>query len=396
MPANNVLRTCSTCGKPTEILKEDKRFITRCDCDWKKNLRTPVFKETKYPAFMKAQSAVVIDRMWKYCFDETSGSPSLCNSITNSSILFIRGQKGSGRHLLAACIKYAAASKDISVTPLDGSEFDVFKSEVMRLRSLGKEGAEAEANINEKYGEVQLLVLENCRAESIILSGEKTPSKTRSANEIDSLFARRQISPGGMLITSDDFIGEIANTLGDRLNELLNSDKTTLILMLTNDEIDALMVALEERQKAFLNCLGIMAGFKVEGKRTAVEKKTEDEKLSIMEESFYFEDSFPNIQMLDGNRVQFLLNTNPDDYPPKLLALYAAFKENRVRNGLEYKRGLRLARIGMVRSCEILANKMTEKEMHEIGCIMSLAVGDPERMESLAKQADARKLEMGK
>jgi len=412
-------RRCPICGDPKTEMKEGREVFKRCYCEWEKGFhvrlartvfktyyepkmkrmsdwKPPIYFPAKaglFPSFIRMQKVVAVHRLWDYCYKDVGVGTwsALLRSVDEGRNLFVRGPKGSGRGLISACIKFVAAKMDISATPLPG-DFDLFKNEILESKALGREGAEAKALVSEKYADVRLLVLEGCRAESIIkFSGEETPVKFRGSNEIDSLLARRQMTRGGMLLTSDDFIGQVSNTMGDRLLEVLASDDTRLVLMLSVDEANDLLAAVASKQKAMAEWVAAMGAFKAEKgpeRKTAPEKMSEKGEFRMVEEALFFEDAFPNIpsDTLTGNRVGVMLDVG-DGFPPCILSTYAAFKESRERKGAEYKEGIRAARVAAVRSCKSLASMMIEKEMEEVGRILSLAAGPQDRMDELAREA---------
>jgi hypothetical protein len=415
----NILRTCLRCGEPSLVEANGSPFVKRCRCeveaaalarmratvhpqflgDHTKTMSDwdpPLFSAARAgPAwrYMRAQRAMAIKRLWDFCFADDGRA--ILASVSAGRNLFVRGPRNSGKGLLSAAVKAVAAIKQVSATPF-ACEFDVFRSEMMACMSFGRDGAEAKAVVADKYLDVQLMVMENVRAESTIkFSGEEAKAKFKGSNQIDSLLANRAAAKGSLLLTSCDFIGEISTTLGERLFEDLSGDRTALLLLLSPDEAAEVTDSLSSVYASRVATFHSMLGGEVE--RRTLDSRNDDENIIMVEDGFYVEEAFDSIPGT-GKLIQSHIEGDPSGVTPAIRDKYAEFRREKERNGSAYKRGLAAARAQVVRASGACNEapvgrppcyRMTKAEVAELGGTLSLACSSEERLASAEAKAAA-------
>jgi hypothetical protein len=346
-------------------------------------------------AIMRAQRAIAISRLWNFCFADKGRA--LLSNIDSGRNLFIRGPRNSGRGLLASSIKAVAAMKQVSTSPFM-SEFDIFRSEMLECMSFGREGAEAKGNAADKYLDVQLMVVENMRAENTIkYSGEQAKAKFRGADEIDNLIAKRLLSRGSMLITSCDFVGEISITLGERLFDELSSDRTTLVMLVDPGEAIEVSNGLRRAYKDSNATLRALMVGATQREKKLMGGREDAENVVRIEESFYLEDAFDEIPG-ESKTIQGAIDNSPESFTHAVRERYEEFKADRQAKSAAYKRGIQAARARVVMSSGLCNEsprgqapryRMTSGEMSEMGTILALSCS-PSRLD--AAEAEANKL----
>lgn len=418
---------CHKCGFPKTALRMDRdvpvEVIKRCHCDWKracdtrvadtihesfhkKSLRDwspPIFKsECNFPTMMTAQKAITHKRLYEYCFkvvgkDERGYDKyALHFAIEQNRNLFIRGPQHSGRGLLMAAIKKAAAVKDISVTPLPG-EFEVFKSDVIQAEAFGETGQEAKGEMRRQYLNPHILALENLRAESIIIKAGKAPHKFRGSNSVDDVFCRRSSQKGAIVLTSYDFAGEISDTIGNRLLEILAAESTAMILLFHPKEADALLSGLNVRRGELFNHVKRVGGSKAHSETTYDQNNGGEHDINLFIEAMFFEEAFeeaPYNQGGEGNNIksniscQAYFNSKGHLYGPRFHEAWRHFSESKKNQDANYQDGIRRALVEGARNG--MPGKMIEKELLETGEIMSLAASEPRLKRAVAEAKKMR------
>ena len=394
---------CPVCGRETTQMKDGKEFYLPCLCSWERGFHerlkrtigsaywTKTLSDWNPPLFnqpctfsdlMRVQKLAVISRLWSFCFKEVEiegkKAPILKQSLSSNRNLFIRGPAGSGRGLLSSCIKMMAAMKDITTTELP-CEFDIFKTEVHESSSYSQAGEEARLVVYRKYIDPILFVLENIRSENINKNSQ-FQKKFRASDNIDSLLAKRQGKVGSMLVTSQDFLGDIGYYYGDRLIEELSSDRTMMILLLHPKEADSLRLALIQRQKSMV---GVLYNYdkSIDKKyKRRIDKQSQIEDMSLIEEGMYFEDAFEEIPVSDKETattqsIQGLFSTGSEQIPYDrfIIDIYTKFEANKKEQNTVYQRGIQQAITNGVKACKELSSLMTDRECFEIGKMLAMA-----------------------
>lgn len=417
---------CHRCGMPKTATNPDGTImIMRCLCEYQReclerrasivdksywglnmgNWDPDIYKPDKciFPKYIQAQRIMTIYKIWEYCFKpySTDGKNiyALQRSISEGRNLFIRGPANSGRGLLSACIKTVAAIKAISTTPVP-CEFSVFKSEVQESESQSRAGDEARIVVGGKYLAPQLLVLENVRAESQIdITGRRVARKFRASGAIDSLLARRAAGEFGMLMTSYDFMGDIADTLGDVMMDLLSSNKTTSLLLLSPKEAEAVLWTLDARKTHFKDVLKAFAiNTDAAGMKMLQERMAEKITLASLEEGLYFEEAFsdiPKTKATTGSDIHEQFNDGRAKFDSKAMGAWVKFCEDRSRSSLAYEKGLAAAKISAIKACKELSSSLSDKECVEIGQIASMAMYSDEELANLEKKSKEFMSDMG-
>lgn len=422
---NFIPEKCSKCKKNLNTIKNGKIVYLRCLCEWergfherlKKTVHVDFLKPIKtindwdppvlhggYEEFMAIQKSLAIRRIYEFAFEEYSSKPNyaLAKNIIHNNNLFIRGPNGSGRGLLSATIKILAAIRDISCTSIP-CDFDLFKIDLSDSEIFGNSGENAKIRLYEKYECPEICIIENMRAEQKIKFNDKY-KKFRGANSFDGLLAKRMSKPGILLITSSDFIGEIMESLGDRLLEVLSLDKTKLILLLSPQESILLKDALRNRKKYIISRINPLFNEnqdkKLTGEKRLLERMTEETQLSFVEEALFFEETFkipptPGMPVMSIQKL-FAAGINVWSNPEKIMPIWENFCSMKEKKGIDYIDGIKKAKKDVVRSCKELSEKMTEKELLEIGSMLSmsckLSCNDDKIKEFLEKTKSITKL----
>ena len=412
MPANSefIQVVCPKCGEQKNTLRNGQEVRLRCTCDWERGYherirRTvmptfyengrktimdwspPMFKQGvggEFKSFIKVQKSLAMRKIYDFCFRPVSDSPrvySLNRSVDTNRNLYIRGPLNSGRDLLLASIKIFAAAKDLSATPVP-YEWATFKQDVAQSDWQGREAEMARIRIADQYRNVKLLTLANIQGETF-WNDDKKPRRFRSSLVIDDILTRRMTMPGSIVLTSAEFIGQIADSMGDRLPEILTSPKTTIIIMFSVDEADSLLTSLT-RKLLSLRAAASKA-------RSITEKKKIQEDLAekkILEEildCLYLETLLPDLSPNDS--LTRLLDLDPGSYPQKVNEVFAQFKSDQQANNLTYREGVKRAKVMAVTECQELKHKLSVREMEEVGEMLSLACSGKDRVNALVQEA---------
>ena len=417
MPANSefIQAVCPKCGEPKNALRNGQEVRTRCTCDWERGYhervrRTvmptfyengrktimdwspPMFKEGgagEFKSFVTVQKSLVMKKVYDFCFRIVSApdSPkvySLNRSVETNHNLYIRGPLNSGRDLLLASVKIFAAAKDISATPVP-YEWATFKQDVAQSDWQGREAEVARIRIADQYRNVKLLTLANIQGETS-WNDDKKPRRFRSSLVIDDILTRRMTAPGSMVLTSAEFIGQIADSLGDRLPEILTSPKTTVIIMLSVDEADCLLTSLK-RKLASLRAAALKARSMTEKKRMQ-EDVAERKILEEISDCLYLEALAPQVpDMPFVDSLTNLLDTDPDKYPQKVNEVFAQFKADQQANNLDYREGIKKAKVTAVTECQEFKHKLSNREMEEVGEMLGLACSGEGAVDALYQEA---------
>lgn len=410
-------RFCDRCKEPKNRLIDGVDIILRCSCDWEagfgERLRAtchpafwsgwsltqwdpPIFKYGGigvFKNFIKLQKANAINKMYDFCFRILENDPepgkrrfAIYKSMEKGKTLFIRGPQNSGRGCLISCIKmFCATKQDISATP-NPADWSTFKSEILQSEWNGKEADMMKLMVAEQYQNVKMLCLENVKGEGELIPGDKFPRRPfRGSNMVDALLTKRAFQPGGMVLTSGEFIKEIGDTVGDKLPDILQSDSTSLILLFSPKEADALYEGLLGR----MNALRLEAS-SVEGRDQA---KTLQNKISIerladtIKECLYLEKAFPTVSPIGTESLTERLTVGGDMFPPEALATYAEFNKEWATKGLAYEEGLKRAYQSAASGSKELSYKMSPRELVETGKMMSDACGEDEDINKLIRAA---------
>lgn len=421
---DDVISYCE-CGEPKIALKDGVEVQLRCRCDWKRGFferirrtvhpdyweREPktildwdpdIFRREKAESFfrlMQAQKVALFLRLYGYCFElkeereDKSKVYGIDRSIATGRNLYIRGPGNSGRGLLVSMVKTFCAMRGISVTPLPG-DFAIFKSELQEAGSYGKDGTSARIAVSQNYLNVDVLALESlCGDKKINMAGHRVGNRARVADAIDNLVAKRMAKEGSILVTSHEFVGEIGETLGDKLFAVLDSPSTTPVLMFHPREGNSLLLALQKRRQFFHDIfqqeLDEDEGRK-KSKKTSQEKRITLEQAELLRESFYFGDAFPKIP---GAEADVPMSQAVMTASKGVQEIYSEFETEKKANSSTYRQGRSVAIGNAVRSCRELSSKMTEREISETGKLLSLATSDDDlwqKAKDKAKEIKAR------
>lgn len=404
--------TCQKCGKPVEGMIDGRWVTLRCLCDWERGFherlrRTvhpdfyrktmgdwdpPLFASGGYEELMVLQKAAVSRAIYAFAFEKgEDGSEAIERNIARGRTLFIRGPEGSGRGLLAAMVKMATARLGIPTTTV--GDYDIMKGELSNADIFGELGDAARVALRQKYELPGLMVLEQVRAESTYVdrNGNERIKQIKGSATLDSILAKRATRRGAMLVTSSDFIGEIAESMGDRMADTLGSPKTSLVIMLSPKESATLETALAERKTAVSSLSEVLHATPKESEsgRSRVEKMSEAEMAAGFEDALYFEEAFPNVKVKDAKvkaSIQKDARASIGKWARADLArpVWMRFRDAKENQTSEYESGVEKAREEMVRSCKELAKRLTRKEMLHIGKMLSVATevvpGDDSRI----------------
>ncbi len=285
---------------------------------------------------------------------------------------------------MTACIKTFAAIKEISATPLPG-EWSTFKAELVESESFGKTGELAKLQIAENYKNVQLMSIENIRCEGSgsLFENKTNQRKLRGVTAFDELLTRRMTKQGSMIFTSLDFSGQIKESLGDRFPEIINSDKTELILMLSCPEASAFLTGVKSRILKFQEIRNQISGNK---NIKISDRCSEDEALTGYKESLYFLDLFDTIPEKNGYVPTDDMKMKDQTYPEKYKNIKEEYERDKKSNGCQYQNEVKRELHRTTMSCKEFSSKLTEREAIEIGEMMSLACS-PEKIDIEIREA---------
>jgi hypothetical protein len=418
-----IVRRCPICQAPTSEFKDGQERLFPCTCDWASEfwnrVQTVVYQDfldknmgnwspkifspensRNFKRFIKIQKVVAIQRVYDFAFRavDAKGAPicAISKSVAANRNLFIRGPRGSGRGLITASIKMFATAKKISSTFLPGT-FDVFKDDVSQTRQMGREGADARILVAHKYEDVALLALEGVKGEvSKNYKGEAIQRKHPAADAIDRTLAMRAGRPGSLLVSGPDFIQEIGDTAGDRLYEMLLSDKTSIVIMLTPNEADALLTSLRLRLDYYKQWLENLWSTDWEkGDKKLRDSKHLTEQAAVLQQALYFERAFPQIpSSIDKNGISHFtfdfagdVNDRIGKLPTKLAQSFREFSAACDAKDFTYAEGVKDAQTSAVRECKALASRMSEREIEEVGAMLSMATAPKEEVARLIEEA---------
>lgn len=431
-------RFCETCKHPKNVIRDDgSEMILRCECDFRRWSREeikkhihpeqwesseldengqpktflpslpawepPKFKaggEGNFKNFIEVQKARALYVLNEFCFkvvseDLKTGEKkfALDQSFQNGSNLFIRGPSGSGRGLLMANIKLFAILRRLSTTP-NPYNWSIFKNFVARAAAFGAEGIEARDWIAGHCSQVNILTLDGLRGETNQFSDERRPpARFRQAEAVDGILSDRQMRKGSMVFTSYDFIRQIGYSVGDKLPEILQSDKTMMILLFEPDEADSLLNALVNRVSS-LRTLATQL-------EAATEKKHEDRmvqsaNIDKVTEAFYIEEMFHELPVDKTESFAFQMRLPGGRYPNILRQHWTQFCLKKDKNDREFKQTCEKVLVNIVRDCRDLTAKMTDKEMLETGLMMRKACSEKEKLKGYIDKANELRHTMGK
>jgi len=419
------MSVCTICGKPTSKVVDGRIFYIRCLCDYSRGYRErmrktihvefreplktiqdwdPKLFRTGFAELMEIQKIFAIKRIRDFAFGKDYDKGAFDHNISSRNNLFVRGPARSGRGLLLATVKLHAAIREVSVTPLP-CDYDIFRADFAEAESFGVVGEEKKAHVAEKYEYPQIMIVENVRAEQRIksLKGEQT-KRIRGSTGVDAMIARRMAKPGSILVSSYDFAGDIADSMGDRMYEVLESPKTSRLLLFDPDESVSLRKALYERKGIMLDRLEQIRGDNSTDRKLRMEKMTEDEQYALLEEALFFEEAFGGLPPMAGQdalpiHVQMEMGAPKWAKRDRALKVWTSFVESRKDQDAEFKQGIKRARIEAVRSCKALSPKMTEQEMLETGVLLSYACSvdaskEDEMLANWKRQAEESKEKM--
>lgn len=421
-------KTCPECGEPKNALRSGKEILLRCKCDWERGFFDRV-KATIHPEFYEksvktlrdwhpaiyepfghwdrskempteeqrvvmAQKAVAIHALYDFCFRKAGdGKTALEESVASGKNMFIRGPYGSGRGLLAASIKMMAAAKCLSATPVPAYEYDIFKSEIYKAEALGQDGGIAKAEVGSKYTGVDIMVLENVRAESTInMAGVHVPRKFKAAGAVDAMIAERICRRGSIVVTSYDFVGEIADTFGDTFYDVfLRSEKTSLILLLGKDEISRAVKSVRDQVKKTKASLQDKRQTTLSG--GAIDKAIASQEREEYMNGLYFCEAFPNASPAPAGRRRDGMGSETDDnidyhkdQNKEVSKMLAEFNQQKQEKGMEYKDGVRCAQQAAAKKLGVAV--LDDNEAQRLGQIVSLAYSW-NRLQGYAEEAKA-------
>jgi ribosomal protein L22 len=344
-----------------------------------------------------AQKVLAMSGLFEFCFKELNEDENgrkvyaLDRSLLTNRNLFIRGPQGSGRGLLSASIKMHSAARDISTTPLP-AEFSALRGMLHEYESYGSDTDITRSLVHGSYVDVQLMILEDIHCETKTMGKQNVVVRSRYANTFDSLLSKRAQQTGAMVFTSSQFAGEINDSLGEKLREVLDSESTYMILMVSPVEADALLRTLRARKKTFATQLLKFTSEKSNNKITQKERKAMSEGMEenvgveFVKEGFYFEEAFPKIPGETDKLHEILKIFPPSAEVNKKYEEFMSEKEQSPR-GIAYYKGLNSAIVNAVRSCTELSEKMTHREMKLIGQMMSVATQESGVLDDKVKYA---------
>lgn len=421
-----VPRYCEKCGAKKSELRDETEYMLKCRCDWERQF-WPMLTSTVHESFrhksmgdwspklfrqaqsrsfkrlIKIQKADAIFKVWNFAFRPIpkglTTTSALSRSIQSKQNLYIRGPKNSGRGLITSSIKLLAAIRTIGSTPLPG-DFDTFKSDLAQTEALGPTGGDARVLVAQKYEEPPLLALEDVRGETTTrYSGDKVPKRSKAADAIDRLLAARGLRPGSMLLSGPDFIGQLQDTLGDRLPEVLDSENTSIILLFHPKEADALLAGLKMYRESLREVVTQALGVNSSDKLSTKDKKYFDEQAELLRQALYFGEAFQNVpEGCDpmgsvGEGLSFFDQiadaADKNRLHKKMLEVLRAFNAAKASKDEAYADGVRTAQVCAARSCKTLASRMTERELYETGRLMSLATQPTEKVSEMIEKARA-------
>lgn len=416
-----IIGRCDTCDEPKFVLRDGKEFQRRCWCDWQNGVNDRVYTTIpksfwdknmsnwsprlfsgdnagRFASFIRAQKYFLMSKIFHFCFKEIKQEEdgvrqfAIDNSIASATNFFVRGPQGSGKDLLVACVKKLCAGRGISASTIP-SEYSVFRTEIMEADSFGPTGENARIYLAEKYINVDLMTLQNVRGEARTIAGNRTPQKIRHSQVIDGMLAKRGQAKGSIMVTSLEFAGEIADSLGDKMAEMLASDKTRIAILLHPMEAESLLDAIYERRKMFdKNFTSLIRPDRTRAS-SMHEAQDAQKTLDTYKAQLYFAEAFPVLpddskvptkaKSVEATDIVMLAAVSED-----IRRIRQEFEEERVANGLAYEQGFKIAVGNAARSCRAIAGA-SDREIYEIGRMASLACQQPsilsEKMQAAKK-----------
>lgn len=415
---------CTRCGQPTSKIEDGKEVHLRCYCEWQRGYSERL-RKTIHPEFLKpvktikdwnpklftsgfmelmeVQKVLAIKRLKDFAYGNDFDRKTLDANISERNNLFIRGPSGSGRGLLLSTIKMHAAIREITVTPIP-CDYDIFRAEMAEADSFGSIGQEKKLNVALKYERPQIMIVENVRAEGYFpTSVGQATKKIKGVQSADATVAKRLARPGSIVISSYDFVGEIKDSIGERMLEVLESPRTKHILMFDPNESLTLRKSLWDRKKLMLERMTQIRTDDSE-KRMRMEKMGEEEQFAVLEDALFFEEAFRGMKPMPGDDVMPIQAQMEMGAPnwvkrDRVLKTWEMFVSARQDQDAQYKQGIQRARVEAVRGCKVMAQKMTEGEMLETGMMLSYACmvnadGDDPKLAEWKKQAEESKNRM--
>lgn len=420
---------CPECKEPRMIEVDGKEVFYRCQCDFQLGLHTrlsrtlhpslwkPKFRgigewnppslaptQSKFPTLMRAQKIRALSALHSFAFASGADKYSLPDSISQSKNLFIRGPEMSHKALMISSIKMLAAVLNITVTPLPG-DFDVFKSDIAEAESTNMAGAEAKLRVFERYEVPKIMCLDNVRASFRLvprpagskMTSERAPKEIRGFEQVDRLMAVRASRPGSLVLSSTDFIGEIGETCGERLFDILASQRTSLILLFHPDESADILDALFKKVWADNNLILTM---RQDGNKTKAEQLTDEQKIESLVDALYFEETFKVVRDPTGREEsrdvrETMGGSLAQSYPKKLQDAFRRFEVSVREQNHEYRLGVKQALNNWCSCSPKWQQSLSMPEREEVGRILMLACETQEEIDSQARSAMALRALMG-
>lgn len=368
------------------------RFRVMADWD------PPLFSRGGFEEYLEVQKVMAMMKIWRFAF--SPGGNALKDKAARGRNFFVRGPAGSGKGLLAATIKLVAAGRGMTATPLP-SDYDVLKGFLAQAEEYGGRGDAARVELYSRYESPTLMVVEDARAEMRFQfrDGNEKTRRVRGHDFLDALLARRASRPGTLLMTSSNFIGEIRDSMGDRMHDMLLSPKTNLLVMLGPDETSDLRTMLSARRSQFQDVIDRLVEVPQEKNRLLTERMGDCEEADLFLEALYFEEAFPRRGARAGeNNLSWheMCESSLGHWEQASLAapVWERFVSAREERSAEYKEGLDRARAEAIQDCRGLSPKLSRREMIEVGKMLSLAAratGDPGLIDSWKAEAAAKR-----
>lgn len=418
---DDVILKCSGCGAIKIAIKDGVETFAHCICDYSKSLRARLSRtlhpqcwenglrgiwewspallaaaKSPFPNFMRIQKAEAIRKIHEFAFQKTNGKHEFEASILKGRNLLIRGPEGTDKSLFSSTLKILCAMLGKDATPLPG-DFDIFKSDIQSSEHFSKEGDEARIRVIERYEAPPLMLLDNVRAVTKYSlspqNGGRMQREVRGVDQIDRLLASRQTRtvPGCIVLISTDFAGQIGDTLGERMSDMLASSKTERILLFTPTEVSSIKVAIRRKLESNQSICRIARG----EDQTKSDKDSEKKRSLELYDALYFEAAFGAIDAVaevSGLAQQIKAFAGKGKYPEKMVSEYQRFLSEKEAKGIEWEEGIR-------RSCLSWASSpwtelMTPQELEETGRMVILACQGDEAVQKIVKNASSLRDEM--
>lgn len=393
-------RFCKECKGAKNAMENGVEVLLRCTCDWMQEfierLRATVSHEFwrdgknfklktinnwdpalfksggigEFKGLIEMQKAVAVQRLFDFCFTKEEGRFSIYKSIERCKNLFVRGPVHSGRGLLTATIKIFCAMHDISVTP-NPADWSTFKGDILAADWNGRDGEEAKMKVSEQYMNVKILSLENIKGEGH--PGERGNRRPfRGSQGIDALLTKRSFHQGSLVFTSSEFAREIGDSVGDKIQDILDSDNTSLILMFSPAEADALLEGVRQRMKILRR---EVKSFQDMQKKGVSDEHSFERAAETFKDAYFLDLAFESLRWPgEGDTVALTLETTGAAFPPLIVQTFADLEKIKQDDkSLAYQQGMEKAYKSAAGACKELASKMSHREMVETGKMMSNA-----------------------